>query len=113
MARKKEPKAVKASVKVPGKRFEVKMLEDDLGVYQSLVGGYIEAVGIGKGVLALCDEDGKFKGLQYNFPIWNGDHIVGTAVLVGRDGEGNFASLTEEQCDYAEEFVEGFIDVGI
>ena len=85
-----------------------------LEVYQSLVGGYIEAVDIGKGVLALCDENGKpSRDCSTISRFWNGDYIVGTAVLVGRDGEGNFASLTEEQCNYAEEFVEGFIDVGI
>lgn len=61
---------------------------------QKLVGGYIEAVCIGKAekdgreydIVILCDEEGKNKHKMPNLALGN-DIIVGDIVILGSDGE--------------------------
>ena len=61
---------------------------------QRLVEGHIESITIADGIVCLCNEDGKLRGLQPNFLIGTifKDLICGTAVIIGVDGE-DFADL--------------------
>lgn len=79
-------KTIKVLVKEPGKTAEVREVTNDLKTFQELVGGYIETVRFDEHSELLCNEEGKLQGLPVNFPLWN-DVIVGTAVIVGTDGE--------------------------
>ena len=63
-------------------------IRNDLKTLQSIVGGYIEAVPVGDGVVVICDEEGRLKGKPYNCTI-NGISFVGTIILCG-DGEEDF-----------------------
>ena len=58
---------------------------------QKLVGGYIEAVTLKPGLVILCNEEGKLRGLVPSIRIGHGallDVIVGTSVIIGfKDGE--------------------------
>ena len=72
---------------------------------QKCVGGWIEHVvsdNIPSGVDIYCNEEGKLKLLPYNdtATILYGnphDFIVGTAVIVGHNDEGESLWLTDEQ----------------
>ena len=81
----------KEKIKVIVKRpFEavghIEEVENTLESFQAIVDGHIEVVGLPEGALLVCNEEGKLKMLQPNF-YTDGDVIVGTVAIVGRDGE--------------------------
>lgn len=53
---------------------------------QKLVGGYIEAVTLKPGLVILCNEEGKLRGLPFNMTI-QGEPLVGDIVVIGTEGE--------------------------
>lgn len=58
---------------------------------QKHVGGYIETVTFSNGVVIICNEEGRIKGLPYNCRI-GGVDFVGDIVALGSDGE-DFADV--------------------
>ena len=60
---------------------------------QRTVGGYIEVVKIGKGIIMICNEEGKLKGLPHNMFI-TGESIRGDIIICGENGE-EFGDLPE------------------
>ena len=73
---------------------------------QNLVGGYIEHLYGGDGTITVCNEEGKLIGLEGNRRI-DGDVLVGTFFVVGDSGEGDYRSLTDEECGrYMERYAE-------
>ena len=87
-------------IKDPGKEPFIKRIEDDLTTYQEILGGMMEMVPFEKGQVLLCNEEGKLKGLAPNLLLPSGEIIVGTAIIVGTDGE-EFRSLTDEEAEEA------------
>lgn len=87
---------IKAVVKEVGKSPKVTEIENELKVFQSLVGGYIEVVRVTPEILMICNEEGKLQGLPPNFSTGR-DVIVGTAVFVAYDGSEEFAGLSDYQ----------------
>lgn len=67
---------------------------NDLDTQQKLVGGYIENVNLGDGIVLTCDEEGKLKNLPANF-VLPGDVVAGTAFFCRVDAEGECVSLTD------------------
>lgn len=86
---------MKIIVKKAGQIPEVREVENELHVFQEIVGGYIECFPIFNNVLCVCDEEGKLKGLPINF-AFAGDIIVGD-VFFCAENEGDFESLDEYQ----------------
>ena len=80
----------------PGKVPEEKVIGSDLKSLQDEVGGYIETVYIDHDVILVCNEEGKLNGMEMNRRLGD-DIICGPFFLVGDDGEGDFASLSDEQ----------------
>lgn len=78
---------------------KVTEVENNLQVFQTLVGGYIEVVCIDLGVCLVCNEEGKLQGLPVNFGLGH-DTINGTAIFVADNGKGDFTDLTDEQIDF-------------
>lgn len=78
--------SIRVIVKEPGKPAEVREIQNTLEKLQELVGGYIQVVRFDYESVLICDEEGKLKGYEMNFPLWN-DVIVGTAVIAGVDGD--------------------------
>ena len=74
---------------------EVREVENELHVFQEIVGGYIECFPIFDNVLCVCNEEGKIKGLPINF-VFAGDIIVGD-VFFCAENEGDFESLDTYQ----------------
>ena len=79
-------------IKEPGKAPYVDPLfENTLEAFQLGVGGYIECVGIGPDLVMILNEEGKLRGLPFNFS-YGLDDIVGTVIVCRVAGE-EFASL--------------------
>lgn len=78
---------INVMLKKPGAPWAPAKVENRLESLQQLVGGYIEVLMTHRPDVALIvDEEGKIKGKTSNL-YYFGDVIVGTAVLVGVDGE--------------------------
>ena len=84
-------------VKKVGQMPEVREVENDLHVFQEIVGGHMETVGFVENILCVCNEEGKLRGMQFNFTLPN-DIIVGDVFFCTFDGE-DFASLEDHQVD--------------
>ncbi len=97
-------KGTKTVIVRPDVQVAVRVVND----FQAALGGYLEALPVGEGFTVFIDEDGKAKGLPRNeraesiiramlakndqtmLPC---DHIVGPAIFVGIDEEGNACDL--------------------
>lgn len=102
-------------VKEPFKEPEVRTIHNDGDEIRKILGGYIEPVTVKKGVLILCDEEGKVEGKQHNFFVRVGneivDEIVGTAIICGEDEE-DFAGIPADRCmDIYDELLHGAMEV--
>lgn len=82
---------------------EVTEVDDTLEAKQALVDGLIEVIYVKKGLLLICNEEGKLDGLKPNL-LFDFDCIVGDCFFIGDDYEnGDFKSLTDEQIEEAKE----------
>lgn len=80
------------------------IIENDLEVLQSLVGGYIETVYLSENAEIICNEEGKMLDLPANRRLGN-DVIAGRFLIVGNDGSEHFTSLSDKDINnYLEEF---------
>ena len=80
----------------PGKVPEEKDIGSDLHSLQAEVDGLIECVYMDDGTIIVVNEEGKLNGMEMNRRLGD-DIICGPFFLVGDDGEGDFASLSDEQ----------------
>lgn len=89
----------------PNKRPRRAVIEDTLEAEQALVGGLIEVAyppSHKDNTMIVCNEEGKLDNLDINRCLYAADGypydvVFGTFFVVTDDGEGGFASLTEEQ----------------
>lgn len=88
---------MKIVVKKAGCMPEVREVENDLQVFQEIVGGHMETVCLIENILCVCNEEGKLKGLPMNIFL-NGELIVGDVFFCAFDGE-DFASLKDYQIE--------------
>lgn len=81
-------------------------VETELKAMQQAVGGHIESVTIAEDAALLVDEEGLLKTLNQNAPasLVARRQIVGTALLVGIDGE--------RYCDPPERYVRNLLLLG-
>lgn len=78
---------IKAIIKRPDEQYgHSTWISPKLENFQNTVGGYIETVQLPNGVVCICNEEGKLKGLEENMRI-PGDVLVGTIILCGTSGE--------------------------
>ncbi len=90
--------------------------------FHAVLGGYLEALPVGEGFTVFIDEDGKAKGLPHNeraesiiramLSVYGrsmlpGDYIVGPAIFVGIDDEGNECDLPTS---VIQEFFNGLVE---
>ena len=73
---------IKAYCKMPERPLAEIDIFDDLPCLQEFVGGYIECVTITPGIVMICNEEGKLRGLEPNFR-WMGDVVVGPVLFCG------------------------------
>lgn len=84
---------MKIVVKKAGQMPEIREIKRDLEAYWEIVGGYIECVRMTDGIILVCNDEGKLKGLEPNFILGN-DIIVGDVFFVGVKGD-DFTSLSD------------------
>lgn len=78
---------VKVIIKRPDEQYgHVCNISATLENLQKTVEGYIECVEFEDFVI-LCNEEGKIKGLPLNLRLSEFTSIVGTIIVIGRDGE--------------------------
>ena len=84
---------VKVIIKRPDEPVgHVTHVSDSLKNLQQIVDGRLEAVTLDPaGLIMLCNDEGKLRGLPLNF-CTKYDSIVGTVILCGADGE-NFGDV--------------------
>ena len=93
---------IKVIIKRPDEKYgHMTWISPTLKNLQITVGGHVETVTIlpDKGLVMICNEDGKILGLEKNFVMGTPpfhDVIVGTIVLCGADGDG----LTDMPIDF-------------
>ena len=84
---------MRAFIKHPHTEWSVTEIDNTLEALQNAVGGYIEVVTLATDMCLIVDEEGLLKGKEYNITLC-GMPIVGTALLVGVDGE-NFCDIPD------------------
>jgi glutamate synthase domain-containing protein 3 len=90
----------------PGKAPVEKEIGADLNSLQAEVEGMIECVYMEDGTILVCNEEGKLNGMAMNRRLAD-DIICGPFFVVGDDGEGDFASLTDRQVkNYKDRFAQ-------
>lgn len=82
----KEGQKIRAIIKRPDERGHVSWISNTLENLQRAVDGYIETVSLSGGIVIICNEEGRLRGMEPNCCIAGVD-FVGTICLVGRDGE--------------------------
>ena len=97
-------------VRINGETEVMDISGDCLKALQSAVGGYVEAVDIGKGLTLWCDEEGKLKSYPTNevaSMLCKFDRIVGDVVITaGFDDEGDIEPLSDKKVDSVVNFVQ-------
>ena len=91
---------MRAVLKKPNRNPSVINIDNTLKDIQCAVGGHFEALvySYEYALLMLCDEEGKIKGLDYNFKL-DPDDIVGNVLFVSAAGE-EFRGLDERQIGF-------------
>lgn len=90
---------------------EVQMIDHSNEAIQSIVEGYYEAISHPdlKGIVILCNEDGRAKGLAQNLWMENvgigGAWLLGTIIFVGYDNKGEYIDLTDKQIEDISSFI--------
>lgn len=78
---------IKVFVKRPDEKGHMTWMSNSLKALQTAVDGYIEEIRIAPGVMLICNEEGRLRGLEPNCRI-SGVEFVGTIVIAGdKDGE--------------------------
>lgn len=86
---------IKVLIKRPGEPPRSVWISDTLENLQRTVGGYIEIVTLQRGLVVICDEEGRLKGKPYNCTV-GGVSFVGDIVIAGQEGE----ELTDYPTDF-------------
>lgn len=94
--------------------YEEKEIDNNLKTLQDIVGGYIQYVDISQdGLQMIVNEEGKIMDLEYNLGatlLYNTTHlyndmILGNAIIVNTDNEGENKSITKEDIDTVKELI--------
>lgn len=94
--------------------YEEREIDNNLKTLQDIVGGYIQYVDISQdGLQMIVNEEGKILDLEYNLGatlLFNTTHlyndmILGNAIIVNTDDEGENKSITKEDIDTVKELI--------
>lgn len=91
---------IKVVIKNPGTKPYTTWISDTLENLQKTVEGPIETVTVARGVVIICNEEGRIKGLPYNCKAAGVD-FAGTIIFAGIEGD-EFANLPCKVADLLE-----------
>ena len=74
------PDMIKAVIQRPGQISQIITIPNTLEALQQLVGGYIETLTLPDGFVIICNEEGRYLGLQPNVNTYAGV-IVGNIII--------------------------------
>lgn len=91
------------------------IIDNELGAFNKIVGGYLEILPIGrtkKGakVAVHLNEEGKLQELPFNRNLISFDILVGTFFITAFNLEGDYVSLTDEE---AEKYIRVFSPIEV
>lgn len=89
---------MRAIVKEPGRMPAIRNVSNELRVLQDIVGGYIETLTFTTDCVAICNEEGRIRGMAPNI-CFCGVDFVGPVIFVGADGE-EFTDLPQEKAAF-------------
>ena len=101
IARKAEK--IKIVIQQPGEISQIIEIPNTLKAFQEVVGGYIEVINLGNGLIGVIDEEGRIKDKKANIDYYGSD-IRGTVVITAADGE-SFRSLTTSEIQSARTYL--------
>ena len=101
IARKAEK--IKIVIQQPGEISQIIEIPNTLKAFQQAVGGYIEVINLGNGLIGVIDEDGRIKDKKANIDYYGND-IRGTVVITAADGE-SLRSLTTSEIQSARTYL--------
>lgn len=85
------------------------LIPNTLGAFQERVGGYIETTSfaelVEQDLILVCNEEGLLEGLPPNenlYPFF----MVGQVIVTSYDYEGNFVSLSDEQVQFFDSWLD-------
>ena len=88
-----ETQKIKVIVKRPDEKGHVTWMSNNLKAFQTAVDGYIETVRVAHGLVVICNEEGRLRGLEPNCRFCGVD-FVGTIVIAGEDlAAGEFTDV--------------------
>ena len=79
-------KKIRVLIKRPGEMPYTAWMSNTLENLQRTVGGYIETVTLGCGLVVICDEEGRLKGYPHNCTI-DGIEFVGVIIIASVSGD--------------------------
>ena len=88
----KEPKITVFIARPETDFLEQTEIDNTLETMQKIVGGYIETVTLSNGIVLICNEEGRLKGLKPSARIL-GEVYFGNVILAGYDEGGEFCSI--------------------
>ena len=77
---------IRVLIKRPGEMPYTAWMSNTLENLQRTVGGYIETVTLGCGLVVICDEEGRLKGYPHNCTI-DGIEFVGVIIIASVSGD--------------------------
>ena len=78
---------IRIYIKSPGAKAVLPVkIANTLENLQQLVGGYIETLTLPGNVVAIFNEEGRLKGMPFNFSV-QGVSLVGPVIIAGTDGD--------------------------
>ena len=89
---------MRAIVKEPGRMPAIRNVSNELRALQDIVGGNIETLTFDTNCVAICNEEGRIRGMAPNI-CFCGVDFVGPVIFVGADGE-EFTDLSQEQAAF-------------
>ena len=98
---------IRAIIKEPGKAPKQICIANSLGAFQETVGGYIETYAMKDKGLIVCNEEGKLRGLEFNFHYdenYSPEIFVGTVLIVEIEEDENGEIVFDNTPLTAEEF---------
>lgn len=96
-AREREATMLTAILCQPGEDARVVEIEKGLEPLQQAVGGYIEELHLGEGVIAFVHEEGLIVGLPWNRQLGPQTYLAGPIIVVGVTESGETRSLRPDE----------------
>lgn len=95
---KKEPK-IKIIIVKPKCQPEVVEVDNELYVFQKIIGGYLETLSLAPNNIIVCNEEGKLKHLPPNRFVGKYNDVICGTFFVTKAKDSEFASFTQEEID--------------